>query len=87
MLNQAQIGSLVMNPIGIIPEGSVKFVTNWLPVVRVTNLHLFLMVLPIPILTGSPNMIIDNMPASRTTDIPMFLPGPIFTGAPTFYIN
>ncbi len=87
MLNQAQVGSLVMNPIGIIPEGTTKMLTNWLPVARVTNFHLFLLVLPIPIMTGSPNTIIDGQPAARVTDLPMFLPGPIFTGAPTMYIN
>ena len=77
MLDQAKIGSLVANPIGIVIQGSPKQVYNSIPVSRVTDIHLWLFCIPSPIITGMPRYMIEGLLAARVTDIPAFLPGPI----------
>lgn len=87
MLNQAYVTSLVASPIGIVLTGTPKVSVNYLLPSRIIDIHLLLFVIPNPIITGSPNTIIDNSPAARITDLVLLLPGPIITGSPNTFIN
>lgn len=76
MLNQACVLSLTAT-VGMVATGTPRSISEYRPVSRFGDIHLWLMFLPTPIITGSPRVIDTFLPNARVTDVPIILPGPI----------
>lgn len=76
MLNQASILSLTATA-GIVMTGTPRVVVEFKLTSRLTDIHLWLGLLPTPLITGSARIINTMLPNARVTDIPIILPGPV----------
>lgn len=76
MLNQANIMSMTAT-LGMVVTGTQRVISEFRPTSRLGDIHLWLMLLPTPLVTGSVRVVNTYLPNARVTDVPVILPGPI----------